>query len=451
MRTVLIHPLILPSCMGCVFTVQAQSTLKQYIRQGLDNNLTVTQKKLSIQKAMNALEVARTMYLPNVSFDMTYSTATGGRSILLPVGDLLNPVYNTLNQLTQSQLFPQIENEKINFLPRNYYDARFRTLMPVINTDIKHNKAVSEQLVQLRETDLEIYKRELVKNIKQAYYHYLSTSDAVKIYQNTLQLAHEGKRVHEKLLEAGSGLHAYVVRADAEIAQVEAQLSEAEQQKLNAQYYFNMLLNRAAHDPIDMLENPLAQLTADKLSTSVDGREELGALNQQIAIQETLVKINKQVFLPKLNAFLDIGSQAENIRFNLESQYVMIGAQLSFPIFEGNRNRLKIKESQIAVAEVQNQLTQVRQQLELAVRIAQNEVKTTAKNYEAAKQQVEAAITYQRLIQRGFNEGVNTYIETVDARSQFTSARLAENLAAYKWLVAQAKLERETATYPLSN
>ncbi|NGM90723.1 TolC family protein, partial [Parapusillimonas sp. SGNA-6] len=246
------------------------------------------------------------------------------------------------------------------------------------------------------------------------------------------------------------GLHAYVVRADAEIAQVEAQLNEAEQQRLNAQYYFNTLLNREALDPIDFGSNPhIDQSLESSLGLSVDEREELDILAKQIDVQETVVKMNRQVFFPKLNAFVDAGSQAENMRFDKESQYLMIGAQLTFPIFEGNRNRLKIKESQIAVAETQNQLTQVKQQLELAARVARNEVVTTKKNYRSAKQQVEAADTYQRLIQRGFNEGVNTYIETIDARAQFTSARLAENIARYKWLAALAKLERETATYPL--
>ncbi|VTQ03109.1 hypothetical protein [Sphingobacterium daejeonense] len=62
---------------------------------------------------------------------------------------------------------------------------------------------------------------------------------------------------------------------------------------------------------------------------------------------------------------------------------------------------------------------------------------------------MEAAATYQRLILRGFNEGVNTYIETIDARSQYTNSQMANNIAAYKLLSAMAKLERENASYPL--
>ncbi|WP_293930682.1 TolC family protein [Sphingobacterium sp. UBA6645] len=425
--------------------------LDQYIRQGLDSNLVLIEKDLSLKKAMNGLEVARSMFLPNITFDLTYSHADGGRSIDLPIGDMLNPVYATLNQLTNSQNFPQIENEQINFLPKNYYDAKIRTAVPIINTDIKHNRTIRETMVKMSKREIELYQRELVKDIKVAYFNYLSALDAVAIYKNAIVLAGEGKRVNEKLLEAGKGLPAYVIRANAEIAQHEAKLAEAEQQLRNAQYYFNALLNRPADAAIDLiLQNKDLQSHGEALAVEVDGREELKSLNDNLEIQETMLAMSKQVFVPKLSAFLDLGSQAEGLRINSNSQYYMIGAQLSFPIFAGNRNRLKIQENQIAVAEAQNKLDQARQQLELAASVAKNELIATQKNFESSKVQLDAAATYQRLIQRGFNEGVNTYLETIDARSQYTNAKLANNIAAYKLLSAMAKFERETASYPLN-
>jgi len=404
-----------------------------------------------MKKAMNGLEVARSMYLPNITFDLTYSHADGGRSIDLPIGDMLNPVYTTLNQLTQSNNFPQIENEQITFLPKNYYDAKVRTSVPIINTDIKHNKVVREKMVELSKTETETYKRELVKDIKIAYFNYLSAVQAKEIYLNALTLAKEGRRVNEKLLEAGKGLPAYVIRSDAEIAQQESKIAEAEQQIKNAKYYFNSLLNRDANAEIyfDPAQRGTNELHATELSVNIDGREELKSLEGNIAIQESLVEMSKQAFVPKLSAFLDLGSQAEGLRVSRQSQYFMVGAQLSFPIFQGNRNRLKIQENQIAVAEAQNKLDQAKQQLELSAEVAKNELIAMQKNYESSKIQMEAASTYQRLILRGFNEGVNTYIETIDARSQYTNSQMANNIAAFKLLSAIAKLERENASYQL--
>lgn len=453
MKTVNIHyPILMLLLLLGKMTSAQESILDTYIRQGLDSNLVLVEKDLSLKKAMNGLEVARSMFLPNITFDLTYSHADGGRSIDLPVGDMLNPVYATLNQLTNSQNFPQIANEKINFLPKNYYDAKIRTAVPIINTDLKHNKTIREQVLKMSKQEIELYQRELVKDIKVAYFNYLSALDAVSIYKNAIGLANEGKRVNQKLLEAGKGLPAYVIRANAEIAQQESKLAEAEQQLLNAQYYFNALLNRSATAKIDALavQESIEGNSPETLSVEIEGREELKSLSDNIAIQETVLAMNKQVFVPKLSAFLDLGSQAEGLRVSSKSQYYMVGAQLSFPIFAGNRNRLKIQEGQIAVAEAENKLAQAKQKVELSANMAKNELVATQKNFESSKIQMDAAATYQRLIQRGFNEGVNTYLETIDARSQYTNAKLAHNIAAFKLLSAAAKFERETASYPLN-
>lgn len=432
-------------------TIGQEHALDRYVKQGLDSNLVLIQKDLSMKKAMNGLEVAKSMYLPEITFDLTYSHADGGRSIDLPIGDMLNPVYATLNQLTQSNNFPQINNEQINFLPKNYYDAKIRTSVPIINTDIKHNKVVREKMVELTKVETETYKRELVKDIKIAYFNYLSAVQSKEIYENALTLAKEGKRVNEKLLEAGKGLPAYVIRAEAEIAQHESKIAEAEQQIKNAKYYFNSLLNRASDAEIvyESGKERANELEGSNMSVNIDGREEIKSLEGNKAIQESLVEMSKQAFVPKLSAFLDLGSQAEGLKINSNSQYYMVGAQLSFPIFQGNRNRLKIQENQIAVAEAQNKIDQAKQQLALSAEVAKNELVAMQKNYESSKVQMEAAATYQRLILRGFNEGVNTYIETIDARSQYTSSQMANNIAAYKLLSAMAKLERENASYPL--
>ncbi|WP_353197768.1 TolC family protein, partial [Parapedobacter defluvii] len=129
MRTVLILLLGLTVGQG-----MAQGVLERYVNEGMESNLVLKQRHVSLQKATYALKSARSMYLPTVALQAGYQTADGGRNIPLPIGDMLNPVYRTLNELTGSGNFPEIENETINFLPKNYYDAHIRTTMPLINT-----------------------------------------------------------------------------------------------------------------------------------------------------------------------------------------------------------------------------------------------------------------------------------------------------------------------------
>ena len=432
----------------------AQESLKAYIDSGLQHNLVLQQRHVSLEKAVTALRSAKRLYLPSVNLEAGYQTADGGRNIPLPIGDLLNPVYTTLNQLTQSSQFPTIENETINFLPRNYYDAHIRTTLPLINTDIGHNKRIHEYQVRLSALDVEVYKRELVKEIKVAYFGYLSAIQSVAVHRSALALAEEGKRVNERLVAHGKGLPAYVLRSEGEVAAAEAALTGAEQQVENARYYFNSLLNRDAAADIDTAfdaDHALAAAAGLLNDAPPTGdREELQALATAVRIGETALKMEKQYAVPTLHAFLDVGSQSEGFRFNGQSQYYMAGVQLAFPIFNGSRNKYKVQQSKLDLQDARLKLAAATRQLQLSSSVAHNDLRSAWQHYEASKRQLTAAQAYQRLIGKGYQAGANSYIETVDARSQYTSARLALSVSIYRLLSAAAAVEREQASYPLT-
>lgn len=432
-----------------------QDVLQHYIADGLEGNLVLQRRHISLEKATYALKLAESMFLPAVNLQAGYQTADGGRNIPLPIGDMLNPVYRTLNQLTQSDQFPQIQNETINFLPKNYYDAHIRTTMPLINTDIGHNRRIHAQQVQLSVLEIDIYKRELVKEIKTAYFNFLSARQAVDIYRSALELAEEGKRTNERLVESGKGLPAYVLRSNSEVAAAQADLTEAGLRVRNARLYFNSLLNRSADAPIDTAFQQDAALLqiADILHHSPAPsirREELKSLATAISIRQTALKMDKQYAIPKLNAFLDLGSQSEGFHFNGQTRYYLAGLQLEFPIFNGNRNKHKIQQSRLDLLDAQLQLDEAQQQLQLSGSVAYHNLQSAWQHFQSAKDQLEAAQAYQRLIARGYQAGSNSYIETVDARSQYTSARIALMIGTYTVLSAAAVLEREQASYPLT-
>src|SRR5581483_3019320 len=157
----------------------AQTTLDTYVKQGLQSNLALQQKSFDLQKAQLDLQRAKTLFYPQASVNSQYTLAHGGRSQDIPIGDLLNNVYSTLNQLTGQGKFPQVQNQSIQFLPNNFQDTRLEVSLPVVNTDIYYNRAIKQELIHSQQADLDVYKRELVKNIKEAYYQYLQAGKAV--------------------------------------------------------------------------------------------------------------------------------------------------------------------------------------------------------------------------------------------------------------------------------
>ncbi|MCU0358667.1 MAG: TolC family protein, partial [Cyclobacteriaceae bacterium] len=209
-----IHLVVVISAMVPAFS---QNVLDTYLDEGLRNNIVLQQRSISLERAVYSLKIANGMFSPSVKIVGDFISGDGGRNISFPVGDLLNPVYATLNQLTGSDNFPQIENVNTNFFPRDFYDVRARTSMPIFNTDLIYNRKITQQQVLLQDYEVAIYKRELIRNIKVAYFSYLSAREGVAIYESALTRALEGKRVNESLLANGKGLQAYVLRSQSEI------------------------------------------------------------------------------------------------------------------------------------------------------------------------------------------------------------------------------------------
>ena len=320
-------------------SAQSQPVLVGYIKKGLTNNVVLKDKKVSLQKSMVALKKAKSLFEPTTWFEGTYNVAKGGRTIDIPVGDLVNPVYQTLNQLTGSSNFKSISNTSEQLLPDNFYDVRINTTMPIINTDIKYNRTIKEQQTQLQQNEIEQYKRELVLHIKVAYYNYLMATKAIIIYQNALQVVNQNLRTNQSLLANGKGLYAYVSRSQSEVQTVESQLQDAQNQQKNAQAYFNFLLNKELTNSIATnKETPSPTLAQIPASQDVTQREELKGLNIAREINGQAIKMNKAFATPRLNAFLDFASQARDFRVDSKSFFYFGGVQLQIPIYTGKRN-----------------------------------------------------------------------------------------------------------------
>ncbi len=430
--------------------IYSQNKLEKYIQEGISNNIVLQQKKISLEKAMYSLKTATSYFLPSINLEGDYTSGQGGRNIPIPIGDLLNPVYSTLNQLTQSSSFPQLENEKINFFPFHYYDVKLHTTMPVLNTDIIINHSIQNDEVHLQQYEVDIYKRELIKDIKTAYYNYLSAISAENIYKNALKVAEEGKRVNESLLKNGKGLPVYILRSESEIAEIDSKIVEAGNNVKTAQRYFNFILNKNLNSAIDTSYNIKLKLNeVDQIlsgSYDVSSREELKMLETGESMNESALTMKKLYWVPKINAFLDLGAQDQIWNYNSDSRYYLFGFQLSIPIFEGFRNSYKVDEAELDLKNIQLSLEKTRNQLKLSQSISRDNLIAARQNYFTAIKKYKAAASYERLIAKGYKEGVNSFIETVDARSQLTQSKLMMNINTNKVLTALADYEREIGT-----
>lgn len=448
------HPLFFtfpPLLFLTAFTAHAQAPLDAYIAQGLTQNVVLQQKHIGLEQAMQDLKSARSLFLPSLNLNASYISGEGGRYFDFPVGDLVNPVYRTLNQFIGQNAFPEVENVQAYLNPKNYYDAHVRASMPLLNTDIVHNQRIQQHAVHLKEYEVAIYQRELVKDIKVAYFNVLMAGEAVRSYTSALQLLERNVEVTRSLQRHGAGVPAQVLRAQAEREYITAQLAQATNQHANAKRWFNFLLNTDLEAPVDEDFDVSAALadTARMADLDIGRREELQALRTAVGLRDAQTKLTNNYWVPKLSTFIDIGYQGMDWTVDEYADYYLFGVQLDVPLFNGGRNRFAKNratlERDIAALSERNST----QQLLLGATQAHTELATAQAVLRSATARHTSATSYFNLIEKGFNEGANTQVEYLDARNQLTGADVQLAVARTTVLQRLAEMERQNASYPL--
>ncbi len=440
--------LILMLALAQIRGVYAQNVLDNYIQQAFKSNDGLKQQNLQLDKSLYALKEANSLFLPNISLQGSYLRSQGGRTIDFPIGDLLNPVYTTLNHLTSSERFPQLQNASIQLNPDNFYDAKFRTALPLINAEIYYNQKIKKELINQQQAAVNVYKRELVKSIKTAYYQYYQAEKAVEIYNSALALVNENIRVNESLLRNGVRNNTALTRSQTEKEKIEAAVTQARNTAKNAKAYFNFLLNRDLAADIEIDSTLFRSNTAP--AEQAREREELVQLKTGIAAYSLAEKMQRSYLIPKLNTFLDLGSQGFDFKYDNKTQYFMWGVNLQWDLFAGGQHKYKTLQAKADVNALQAQYSQTEKALQLQMEQAQNNYNTALANYNSAQKQANLANKYYTDQLKVYKEGQLLYIELVDALNQNTGAQLQLSLAQANVLNALAEIERNQASYPIN-
>ncbi|MCK5033018.1 MAG: TolC family protein, partial [Calditrichia bacterium] len=277
--------------------------LNEYVKYGLESNLALNQQKISLEQSIQSLKEARGMFFPSINIDARYSRAGGGRIIDFPVGDLLNPVYQTLNQMLGQQRFPQIENETIDFLREEEHDTKIRLIQPIFQPVIYYNYKAKSYEKDLHEAELNVFKRQLTAEIKSAYFNYLKATKFVDIYNKTKLLLIENLRISNKLFHAQTVTKDVIYRAKSELSSLQQQLMVAENQQKLAQSYFNFLLNKPLTSVITIEENMQLpgkqELTFEMAQTNaLENREELVQLKNAIYATDNGISAQRSNYFP---------------------------------------------------------------------------------------------------------------------------------------------------------
>src|SRR5438034_9263344 len=115
---------------------QRPDPLGQLVAEALRTNLGLEGEGLAERRATAEVREARGLFFPSLGLQSRYSRLGGVPNI----GDLINPAYATLNQLTGTSRFPT----NINFTLPQRHESRLELVQPIFNPGILANYSVAE-------------------------------------------------------------------------------------------------------------------------------------------------------------------------------------------------------------------------------------------------------------------------------------------------------------------
>ncbi|MGB0346632.1 MAG: TolC family protein [Balneolaceae bacterium] len=422
--------------------------LNAYIEEAMESNLMLQQHEMDVQVAIQQLKQSRGLFFPDVSLNSDYTIASGGRTLNFPIGDLLNPVYSSLNQLNGNNAFPtDLQNVNEQFLPDNFHDTRLTIAQPLFNTDIYFGYRAQKALVSVQEAKLDTYRNELAKELKIAYYQYLQSEYLMDILNENEILVQELVRLNERLVENGISTIDAVYRARFELSSIESEQAIAIQQNQTAQSYFNFLLNRPLDSAINYDENESIPLEADSglneyIGQALLSRPELDQLQSGINAQNELISLASASRLPKASVGILAGYQGQDYRFTSDEDYRLVQFNISVPIFSGFRKNADIQQAKINSKIAETRLNEVEEQIKLQVIQSKAALEASFKTYYSSRAQLASAERFFEIKKRQYEEGQLLLVDYLDAQTQYINSLQQLNITRNQVWVQQAQFEQ---------
>lgn len=437
------------------------SPLERYIRMGLEANRELTQREIQVRQAEARWDQSRANRLPSLGFEARYSRAEGGRTFDVPVGDLLNPVYSTLNGLTGTQQFPTVDNQRFALLRDREQDTHLRVTQMVFNPAVGADVRSKRSQLDAARAGTDATRRALVRDIRVAYYQYANATRGEAILDAALEMVQENERSSTALWQTSLATRDQVHRARAERLEVEAQRARARTDRMLAASYLNYLLGRETDAPVELSEEDLALPDEGRLgelreavaatdedewmevfmARALGERAELRQLDHAVSAAEAGLRAVQWDARPSVALAVDAGIQGRDYGLGSEHRYVMASLVLSWSVWSGGAEGARAREARLERDRLQVQRQDAAANIRLELQSAALNARVTLATLATDIERVQAAQDAFRLVERRREEGAATALEFLDARASLTRAQLSRSVSETEALIRLAELD----------
>ncbi len=178
-------------------------------------------------------------------------------------------------------------------------------------------------------------------------------------------------------------------------------------------------------------------------------RIEYSQLLTNRSLAELQKKNNQVQYLPKVDLFANLGY---NTNTNMSSQLFEfgdrwlsngnIGLSMQIPVFDGLRKKYRIQQNKIQIAQIDNQIGFLKNNIDLEITQSQKALAVNVENLSSQKENMELAGEVYDVTKIKYAEGVGSNTDVVNAATTYRESQTNYYNALYEALIAKVELDR---------
>jgi len=404
---------------------------KEIGQKAKDKNLQLQIANQAFKSAQADYRQSNALFLPSITASHTAISTTNP---LMAFGSKLNQ-----EVLTASDFNPALLNDPA--VTQNYA-TKIEVLQPLINVDGLYGRQAAKSKMEAFQLQTERMGEYLALEVNKSFMQLQLAYKAVKVLEKANNTADANLKLIENYFKQGILQKTDVLSVQVRVNEIKNQLQYAKSNVQNASDYLAFLLNE---DNTNKVYKPLEELddtiTISSSNTTLSGkRKDILAMDKSSEAYAKMYQSSKMNFLPTLNAF---GSYElyDDTLFGTNAQGYLIGAQLSWKVFDGYKSigKMEKAKAEYQKAVVENQ--QYKSQSQLELNKTNRQLKDAENKVNLEKLALEQSQEAYRIRINRFTQGLEKTTDLLQAETQMFQKELQLLQAVFEYDFTQEYLQ----------
>ena len=327
--------------------------------------------------------------------------------------------------------------------PFTTMDARATVTQSVFDfSSIKRFQA-SKVGVSAARSDVDSTEEQVAAQVARAYLAAVRADADVETAQSDVTLAEAVLKQAENQKAAGTGTGIEITRAKVQLANDRQRLLVAGNQRTSARLQLLRIMGLRLDTELELTDKlayvPVDAVTMEQArAQALKERPDLKAQQEREANARMAASATKMERLPSVAAFGDYGSIGTGFDNALPTR--TYGVSLRVPVFDGGRRDARRAESASQYRSEKVRTNDLKEQIELDVRLALDGLESAEQQVKVAKEGLELSENELAQARRRVDAGVAISVEVTDAQTRLERARDNQTAALYNYNVARIDL-----------